>query len=182
MPVVSLALDAETISVLAGVILLAICPFCRTRDAILTMQTLVGVAFATHFWLLGLTGAAVISCLGGLQALAALGACRWRVLDRAGYALIPAMVAAALWFWTGPVTLLAALAMALIASGRMCRDVVRLRGLILAGCTVWAVHDALVGAWLMFLGDVLSWLTGAAMLFGPRLISALSGRALPRPA
>jgi hypothetical protein len=44
-------------------------------------------------------------------------------------------------------------------------DVVRLRSIYLAGGCVWALHDALVGAWIAFIADVGTALVGAVVLF-----------------
>lgn len=152
---------------LAAAALLVACPLMTRRETILLAQLGVGVMFALHFTLLGITAEAAVNVLGALQALAALFAGRHPALNRAGHALIPLMAAAGLWFWTGPVSGLAVIAMALIALARMQENEERLR-LLLAGCLAWTAHDAIAGAWIALGSDLLTGFLGLAMLMQTR--------------
>ena len=149
----------------AGVIAL-IClttfPLFRTRTSLLAMQLAAGVAFAAHYALLGVPAASAVNSLGCIQTGAALFSGRSAALNRIGYALIPLMVLAGIYFWAGPVSAFSVVAMTLIALGRMQQHQLVLRSLMLAGGGFWTLHDFLVGAWIALAADIGCLITGAA--------------------
>lgn len=151
---------------LFALVCLTVWPLFRTRHGILLAQLGAGVGFATHYALLGIVAPSLVNVLGSVQTTAALFSTRSEALNRIGYGLIPLMIAAGIYFWTGPTSALCVTAMGLIALGRMQRNQWALRLLILAGGVFWTAHDYLVGSWIALTADVLSLTMGLAMLAG----------------
>lgn len=139
-------------------------PLFRSRSGMLAMQLAAGVAFATHYAFLGVFAASMVNVLGCVQTGAALFAGRSAALNRIGYALIPLMILAGIYFWTGPVSAFCVAAMGLIAIGRMQTSQPLLRSLMLGGGAFWILHDFMVGAWIALAADVGCWITGAVGL------------------
>lgn len=159
-----LATPVATAAGLAAAGLLIAFPLLPSRRAILVAQLGIGLSFTLHFAALGVAAAAALNLLGTVQAAAALGAGRWPALNRVGLALIPLMVAAGLWFWAGPLSAVATLAIVVIALARMQADTLRLRLMLLAGSVLWLLHDALSGLWIALAADVASGLLGLVAL------------------
>jgi len=143
---------------------LAVWPLFRTRNGILLAQLGAGICFTIHYALLGIAAPSLVNLLGSVQTGAALFSTRNRALNRIGYSLIPMMIGAGIYFWTGPTSALCVAAMGLIALGRMQRNQWHLRLLILAGGTFWSLHDYLVGSWIALAADLMSLAVGLAML------------------
>lgn len=131
-------------------------PLVEGRRAILGLQLLIGVAFASHYALLGVTAAVIVNVLGCVQVVLSLWSERWPGFLVIGYALIPAMGLAAVLTWSGPITALAALAMAAIALGRMAKDELSMRLLLMVGGSLWFAHDLMIEAWIIACVDVTS--------------------------
>lgn len=172
-----LAAPGASAAALAALGFLAACPLMRSRRPLLACQFGAGCAFASHYALLGIDAASAICGLGAAQAGAALFAERLRALDRIGWALIPCMVGAALWFWAGPISLLAAAAMAMVATARMQSEEARLRALLVAGSALRAAHDAMAASWIAFAADLLAGALGAQALARLRRAGASRGMA-----
>jgi hypothetical protein len=147
-----------------ALVCLAVWPLFRTRKGILLAQLGAGVGFASHYALLGIVAPSLVNMLGSVQTIAALYSTRSGTLNKIGYGLIPLMIGAGIYFWTGPTSALCVVAMGLIALGRMQRNQWTLRLLILAGGVSWSVHDYLVGSWIALAADLLSLSMGLAML------------------
>jgi len=143
---------------------LAVWPLFRTRSGILVAQLGAGVGFACHYALLGIAAPSLVNMLGSVQTCAALFSTRSGAVNKIGYGMIPLMIGAGIYFWTGPTSALCVAAMGLIALGRMQRNQWSLRLLILAGGAFWSVHDYLVGSWIALAADLLSLTMGLAML------------------
>jgi len=151
----------------AGVVAFAcltIWPLFRSRRGILVMQLGASIAFASHYALLGFMAPAAVNVLGSGQTIAAMFAPNSPALNRVGYTLVGLMIAAGVYFWTGPVSALCVAAMALIAIGRMQASNIALRVLILGGGVCWTVHDYLVGSHIALGADLTSLTTGLATL------------------
>jgi hypothetical protein len=156
--------SAATSTALVAAACLIACPLLGGRTAILLAQLGAGACFALHYGLIGLWAASAVSVLGAVQTAAALVAHRMPVLERVGYALIPAMIGLGIWFWTGPSSAFAIGAMTLIAIARMRQDETELRLLLLSGTIFWTAHDAMVEAWIPLTADVIAGLFGLVAL------------------
>jgi len=139
-------------------------PLFSSRRGILLAQLGAGVAFACHYALLGIFAPSLVNVLGSVQTGAALFSTRSEAMNRIGYGLIPLMIGAGIYFWTGPTSALCVAAMGLIALGRMQTSQWTLRLLILAGGVFWSAHDYLVESWIALAADLLSLTVGLAML------------------
>ena len=160
-----------------ALVCLAIWPLFRTRNGILLAQLGAGVGFASHYALLGIAAPSLVNMLGSVQTCAALFSTRSRAVNQIGYGLIPLMIGAGIYFWTGPTSALCVAAMGLIALGRMQRNQWALRLLILAGGAFWSAHDYLVGSWIALAADLMSLTMGLAMLTKMALAQSLRARA-----
>ncbi len=149
---------------LFALICLSVWPLFRSRSGILLVQLGAGIGFACHYALLDMAAPSLVNVLGAVQTLAALFARRSTALNKIGYVLIPLMIGAGIYFWSGPTSALCVAAMGLIALGRMQDNQSALRLLILAGGVFWSVHDYLVESWIALTADVLSLAIGLAML------------------
>lgn len=139
-------------------------PLFRSRKGILAMQLGAGAGFALHYALLGVLAASAVNVLGCVQTGAALFSGRSAASNRIGWALIPLMLLAGLYFWAGPVSAFSVVAMTLIAIGRMQQGELALRALMLSGASFWTLHDFLVGAWIAVAADIGCLTTGVAGL------------------
>ena len=131
-------------------------PLFKDRRTILLLQLMVGLSFASHYALLGITAAAVVNILGSVQTTAAIFADDSPAMRKLGYGLIALMIAAGLAFWTGPLSALCVIAMGLIAVGRMQSDPLKLRLICMSGGAFWMVHDFLAESWIAFSADTAS--------------------------
>jgi hypothetical protein len=163
-----LATPVASAAGLAAAGLLIACPMMTSRQGMLIAQIGVGCLFACHFLLLGVHAAGAVNVLGATQAAAALFATRHAWLGRIGYALIPQMIAAGLWFWSGPVSALAVGAMTVIALARMQEDEADIRHMLLGGTLLWTAHDAIVGAWIPLGADIVTGLISILALSAMR--------------
>jgi len=102
--------------------------------------------------------------LMGVQTVVATWLVRWPWLRWPYYALMPALGAASLATWHGLPSVLAATATALSTIGRMQRNELVLRMLLLASTPCWTAHDLMVGSLPGLVADLLSITTDAAML------------------
>lgn len=135
--------------------LLVSCPLIASVRRLLLVQAGVGAALAGHFLLLDLAPAAAMNGLAAVQSLAALAALRRPALGVVGYAIIPLMWVAAALSWSGPLTLLAVVAMTVVAVARTITREIPMRLAFLAGSTLWFLHDALASAWIAMAADIL---------------------------
>jgi hypothetical protein len=160
-----------------ALVCLAVWPLFRTRNGILLAQLGAGIGFTIHYALLGIAAPSLVNLLGSVQTSAALFSTRSTTLNRIGYGLIPLMIGAGIYFWTGPTSALCVAAMGLIALGRMQRNQWTLRLLILAGSVFWCAHDYLVASWIALGADLLSLTMGLAMLANLAFAETLRRRA-----
>lgn len=148
----------------AAMACLATWPIFRTRSTMLVVYIGNNLGFVLHYGLLGLWTAAAMNALLALQTGVAIGVERWPRLRMAYYALIPVVAGAAVATWYGWPSILAAAATALSTVGRIQRNEMLFRALLLATTPLWALHDLAVGSLPGFAADILSMLTGATML------------------
>ena len=140
-------------------------PFFRHRSAMLWGQTVGFSAFTAHFLLLGANTGALMSALGGVQAILAvpLGrSARFRMLY---LAVLPVIAGAVALTWMGLPSVFSGTAMAIISVGRYQLDVVRFRVLMLVCIPFWSAHNVLVGSIPGLISDAFSFAAGAWMLW-----------------
>lgn len=140
-------------------------PFFRRRSAMLWGQTIGFTAFTAHFLLLGANTGAIMSALGGIQAVIAvpLGRdVRFRMLYMA---ILPVIAGAVVLTWMGLPSVFSGVAMAIISLGRYQLDVVRFRVLMLVCIPFWSAHNILVGSIPGLLSDAVTFTAGAWMLW-----------------
>jgi hypothetical protein len=148
----------------AAMVCLAVWPIFRARSTMLAIYIGNNLGFVLHYALLELWTAAAMNALLALQTGVAIGIERWPRLRMAYYALIPVVAGLTLVTWYGWPSILAAAATALSTVGRIQRNEMLFRALLLATTPLWAMHDLVVGSLPGFAADILSMLTGAIML------------------
>ena len=139
-------------------------PLLSTRVGVLRVQLLIAVAFAAHYSLIGIAGAAIVNVLGSLQTATAFLPLHARTARCVGWGLIVAMAGTIIATWAGPACLLVAIGQAFIAIARMQKDVVLMFMLLLVGQLLWGVHDIVVGSPVAVAADVVGLLVGGWML------------------
>jgi hypothetical protein len=144
---------------------LVIWPLFRGRNSILALQWGISTGFAAHYCFLHEWSAAMVCVLGSIQAIAAFFASSGAGSRWIGRFLIALMIVSGPLLWAGPETVLAIIAMVLVAFGRMELVELRMRAIILMGCTMWVVHDAYVGAYIALAADILSFVIGVVGLW-----------------
>lgn len=140
-------------------------PVMRGRTGILVLQLAAGVFFALHYSALGVAAACLSNALGSVQTLLAIFAPRNRYLNNIGWIMVPVLIAVAIIFWSGPTSILSCAAMSFIAVGRMQRNELSLRVLVLIGGFFWMCHDYLIDAWIALAADIFCAAVGILVLF-----------------
>jgi len=140
-------------------------PFLRRRSAMLWGQTAGFTAFTGHFLVLGASTGAIMSALGGVQAVLAVPLGRDPRFRIAYIAVLPVIAVAMALTWMGLPSVFSATAMALISLGRYQLDVVRFRVLMLACIPFWSAHNVLVGSIPGLVSDFVTFTAGAWMLY-----------------
>jgi hypothetical protein len=149
---------------LAGVLLNILWPLRRGRRAMLVLQALSGLCFASHYVMIGAFTGSLMNGMAALQALAAipLGT---RPGFRAVYLLtLPAIALGLALTWTGWASAWAALGMAGISLGRYQTRVLSFRLVLLAAVPCWIGHNLLVGSLPGLLSDTLVTVSSAVGL------------------
>ena len=149
---------------LAGMACFAGWPLFRTRLAMLATYIGNNLGFAAHYGLLHDWTAAAMNGLMGVQTAVAIWLVRMPRLRWAYVAFMPLLGGASLVTWHGLPSVLAAAATAFSTLGRMQRNEIVLRSLMLASTPCWSAHDLMVGSLPGLVADVLSMTTGATML------------------
>ena len=166
---------AAAIAGLAAMVCLATWPLFRTRPAMLGTYVGNNLGFMAHYGLLREWTAVAMNGLMSIQTVVALGLVRWPGLRWAYYALMPLLAGASLLTWQGLPSLLSAVATTLSTIGRMQKNDIVLRLLLLSSTPVWAMHDLIIGSLPGLAADVLSLSTGAAMLLrSPKIWTAVT--------
>ncbi len=139
-------------------------PLMQTRSKILVLQFGATIFFAIHYAAMGVLAACAVNLICSIQTAAAIVAPDSRRISFIGWAMIPVLLATAIVFWAGPVSILSSLATVAIAVGRMQVDEVRLRSLVLLGGVFWIAHDFIVESWIALSADIFCAAFGAYML------------------
>src|SRR5262245_41951743 len=122
---------AASIAGLAAMVCLTTWPLFRTRAAMLGTYVGNNPGFIAHYGLLREWTAVAMNGLMSIQTVVALGLVRWPRLRWAYYALMPLLAGASLVTWQGLPSLLSAIATTLSTIGRMQKNDIVLRLLLL---------------------------------------------------
>ena len=139
-------------------------PMLKERRHILGAQLGIACCYATQYALMGQGTGMAVCLVGATQTTVALIAGDRPWLSRLGLVFIPLVIALAVATWSGVPTLLATCACTLIMLGRMQRDLLRMRGVMLCAAPFGIAYDLSVGAVPALIGAVLS-LTLSALAF-----------------
>jgi hypothetical protein len=149
---------------LAGMLCLTAWPLFRRRSTMLAIYIGNNLAFAAHYGILHEWTAVAMNGLMGAQSVVAISLERRPWLRWAYYAFMPMVGGASLVTWHGLPSVFAAAATAFSTLGRLQRNEVLLRTLMLASTPCWTAHDLLVGSLPGLAADLLSMTIGATML------------------
>jgi hypothetical protein len=148
----------------AGLLCQLIWPLFRTHRAIMGVQFGIGADYGTQYALLGAWSGAGVASLGAAQSALAFLAGERTWLRRTGYVFLPVVALVCLITWSGIASLFALAAVTLIMVGRMQRDTLRLRILLLAAAPFGMGYDILVGALPALVGGSVSAVIASTML------------------
>ena len=139
-------------------------PLLRDRNGILTVQVGIAGCYATQYALMDQWSGTGVCLVGATQSLIALVSGERGWLNRMGLGFIPVVIAVSYLTWSGLPSLLAACACCLVMIGRMQRDMLRMRAIMLSASPFGIGHDLVVGAFAALAGAVLSSALGVAAL------------------
>lgn len=139
-------------------------PLFRTHRAIMGVQFGIGAHYSTQYALLGAWSGAGAAGLGAMQSALALAAGDRPWLRRTGYIFLPIVMTIGWATWSGVASLFALAAVMLIIIGRLQRDTLRLRILLLAAAPFGMGYDIIVGALPALMGGFLSTIVAVSML------------------
>jgi hypothetical protein len=139
-------------------------PLLRQRHRILTAQVGIAGCYATQYALMDQWSGMGVCLVGATQSTIALLAGDKPWLSRMGFAFIPVALVLAYLTWCGLPSLLATSACCLIMLGRMQRDILRMRAVMLTASPFGIGYDLSVGALAGLAGAILSFAIGAAAL------------------
>jgi len=121
-------------------------PLFRSHKSILTVQFGIGADYSVHYAMLDAWAGAGVAALGATQTVMAIvfGERAW--FRHIGLAFLP--IAAVIGFatWSGIASLFALIAVSVTMIGRMQKDTLRLRIMLLAAAPFGIAYDILVGA------------------------------------
>jgi len=149
---------------LAGLACQMAWPLFRSRHWILTTQFGAGVDYSLQYALLGAWSGASVAGLGATQTaiLVLAGDKPW--LRYLGPVMLPLVTAICIATWSGPESFCALVAVTLVMIGRLQRDTIRLRILLLAAAPFGMGYDILTGAAPALAGAVASAAIATTML------------------
>ena len=139
-------------------------PLFRRRRTIMSMQFGIAASYSTQYALIGAWSGAGVAGLGATQSAIALLAGDRPWLRQVSIAFLPVAAVICYATWHGLPSVLALTAMTLIVLGRMQRDTLQVRILLLSAAPFGMAHDILVGATPALIGGVVSALIAVAML------------------
>lgn len=148
----------------AGLTCQLVWPLFRVRCRILAGQFGAASGYAAQYALLDQWSGASVCAIGATQTVIALvfGERQW--LRHLGLGFIPLAGLLSYVMWNGAASALAAVAFCLVAIGRMQRDTLRMRAIILAAAPFGIGHDLTVGAVPALAGAILSCAIGLVAL------------------
>lgn len=148
----------------AGLLFQLTWPIFRAHRAIMTMQFGIGADYSLHYALLDAWSGAGVAGLGATQSALAffLGEHTW--FRWVGLSFLPVVAAVCWTTWCGLPTLLVFAAVSLIMIGRLQRDTLRLRILLLSAAPFGMAYDILIGATPALIGGGVSAIIATVML------------------
>jgi hypothetical protein len=149
---------------LMGLFCQLIWPLFRARRAIMTAQVGIGANYGMQYALLDAWSGAGVAALGALQSTVAFFAAERPWLRRAGFLFLPVVMVVCYATWSGIASAFALVAVTLVMVGRLQRDTLRLRILLLAAAPFGIGYDVTVGALPALTGAIVSATFAAAML------------------
>jgi len=139
-------------------------PIFHARKAILVAQFGIGADYSIQYMLLEAWSGAGVAGLGALQTVLAFFAGERSWLRHVGFIFLPLVGAVGYVTWNGTASVFALVAVILIIVGRMQRDTLRLRILLLAASPFGIGYDIVVGALPALIGGVVSAIIASIML------------------
>jgi hypothetical protein len=131
---------------LAGVIAGSSWGFMKDRRAILGIQALATVMFATHYGLLDAWSGAAMCAMTMVQIATSIPERRNRATTILFWATVPMMAVLTILTWNGIASAGAAFGMAMATLGRWQTDIFKLRGFFILCALGWATHNITVGS------------------------------------
>jgi hypothetical protein len=147
-----------------GLLCQLIWPVFHARKAIMTAQFGIGADYSLHYALLDAWSGAGVAGTGATQSALAFffGDRPW--FSRIGLVFLPVVAVVCYVTWSGIETLFAFAAVTLIMVGRLQKDTLRLRILLLAAAPFGMGYDIVVGAAPALIGALVSATIATAML------------------
>lgn len=139
-------------------------PLFRQRRAIISAQFGIGASYSLHYAFIDAWSGAGVAGLGAAQSAIAFLAVGRPWLRWVGVVCLPVVAAICYATWSGLPTILALAAVTLVIVGRMQRDTVQLRALLLAAAPFGMAYDVVVGAAPALVGGVVSATVAGFML------------------
>jgi hypothetical protein len=147
-----------------GLVCQLVWPLFRRHRAILSVQFGIGASYSLHYALIDAWSGAGVAGLGATQSAIAILAGDRPWLRWVGLACLPVVVAICYATWSGLPTMFALAAVTLIIIGRMQRDTLQLRLLLLTAAPFGMGYDILVGAAPALVGGIVSTMIASAMV------------------
>jgi len=148
----------------AGLLCQLMWPIFSSRKAIITAQFGIGADYSLQYALLGAWSGAGIAAVGALQSAVSFFAGERSWLRQAGILFLPVVMTISYASWSGIESLFALVAVTLIMAGRMQRDTLRLRILLLTAAPFGIGYDIIVGALPALIGGIVSATVASIML------------------
>jgi Bacterial inner membrane protein len=148
----------------AGLLCQLIWPIFRARKAIISAQFGIGADYSLQYALLGAWSGAGVAGVGALQSALSFFAGDRTWLRQAGILFLPVVMTVCYASWSGIESLFALTAVTLIMIGRIQRDTLRLRILLLAAAPFGIGYDIIVGALPALIGGIVSAIIASVML------------------
>ena len=139
-------------------------PLFRQRRTIMSLQFAIAANYSLHYALIDAWSGAGMASLGAIQSAIAVVAGDRPWLRRVSLALLPVAVAICYATWHGLPSILALTTLSLIMIGRMQRDTLHVRILLLTAAPFGMAHDVLLGATPALIGGIVSVVVAVAML------------------
>ncbi len=139
-------------------------PLLRSRHNILAAQLGIAASYAAQYALLGQWTGTGVCTIGASQTLLTLAVNKGAAHRFAGLGFVPAAWLVGYLTWGGPATGLAIIACSLLMLGRVQRDTLRMRAVMLAAAPFGIGYDIAVGALPALAGALMSACIAAAAL------------------
>jgi len=160
-------LDENPVAVAFGAVGLfcqLVWPLFRSRRAIMTAQFGIGADYSLHYAFLGAWSGAGVAGIGATQSALAFIVGDHPKLRFAGFVFLPAVAVICAATWCGLASLFALVAVTLIMVGRMQRDTLRVRIMLLAAAPFGMGYDIVVGSTPALMGGIVSATIAVTML------------------